>query len=229
MIAPSRRTIVAALVALGIVFGVLVFVGGDCSKPIDAFPRRTLAVEFATSRAAVHRVFDDVCRQSVIERTQFADVPFIALYVLVGALASMRLAGPLAPSAIAWLAAVTIIAAGMFDLLEDAAILANTDHAWLRFVGADVHVYGVPKWALFFASSACLSAVMGLAAMKATAIGARAAVAIGAVMAAAGSATGFVGLFKPAYGAFFVALLLWFAAVVLSLTAPDSASRVPRA
>jgi hypothetical protein len=63
---------------------VMTSIGRACANPIDAFPTRMLALQFAQSVADGRRVLSTSCTEKTITTGQLADVPSLVLSVAFG-------------------------------------------------------------------------------------------------------------------------------------------------
>ena len=111
----------------------------------------TLAAEFAHMPDEINAVFGAAHRWAPeIKTITYLDFAFIPCYVALFALFGWTLRNyevP-APAALSWICIGGAVAAGVFDILENIAILtmANTPSA----VESNVRTYSLPKWGLVF-------------------------------------------------------------------------------
>jgi hypothetical protein len=162
-------TLAALLAALLVWVLVIMWIGRPCGAPIDNFPTRMLALQFARSVEDGRRVLSESCTERTIANGQYADVPFIVLYVLAALVALQRLTPFIRARIVPALAAASMAVAGVYDLLEDASILRIAGLRWIPdWVSSNTSAYGVTKWALFYSSSLLLAVALSLAAAGAT-------------------------------------------------------------
>src|SRR5436190_5721056 len=122
---------------------------GKASKPI-------LRMELVSDPGDVSNLLgqnlteDGLRRRDKMTRVQYLDFPFIGAYVLLFAATGLALAGGSRWRPLAFLTLLLIALAGVFDVLEDRAILnvvaAGTDHP------DGVRQFALVKWALFGAA-----------------------------------------------------------------------------
>jgi hypothetical protein len=227
----SRRLTLALLAALIANIIVIRLAAGGCTSPIDAYPGRTLAVEFATSVAQGHSVVDAAlgCTESRLIAVQAADLPFIVLYVLVGSAIAFHAASFSGLPVAAAVATSTIIMAGTCDVLEDTSILriAGVGHipAW---IAESTRIYGEPKWQLFFVSSAAVGLALAEAAVRVSGVWHRTVFAAAALLAVAGGVVGLRALSASAFEQLTPAVIVWFAAAACAVAVPSIASSSTR-
>ena len=130
---------------------------GKASKPI-------LRMELVSDPGDVSNLLgkklteDGLRRHDKMTRVQYLDFPFIAAYVLLIAATGLALAGGSRWRPLAFLALLLIALAGVFDVLEDRAILnvvaAGTDNP------DGVRRFALVKWALFGAAVMLQGAIL---------------------------------------------------------------------
>jgi len=221
----SRRLLIALLGAMVVNVIALDIAAGGCGTAIDAFPKRTLAVEFATSVADGRRVVDAGvgCTDERLIAAQAADVPFIVLYILVGGSVAFLSASFSRLPVAAAVATTTVVMAGVCDLLEDTAILRIAHVARIPSAIADAaSTYGVAKWRLFFVSSVALAAALGEAAIRIDSRGRRAAFAGAAMLALASGVVGLRALSASLYAQLTPAVIAWFVAAAVVAVPRDA-------